>query len=487
MNILLIRPVTNKMPIIIPNLGLGYLSSQLKKHGHSVTILDCAKLNYDYKDFKNFLDSGNFDIAGFQLFTCDFSSVRKMAEIVKEVDSDIITIAGGPHISGLPEHTMKEIRNLDYGFYGEAEIGIVKFCDYISKTENSSKEKETELEADSGTDVYNKRETVTLSEIPGLIYRNGDEVLVNDRNAVEDLDSLDFPDWESIDPNTYPHAPHGTFTKSLPAAPVITSRGCPYSCTYCGVKSTTGRRLRMRSPENIISEIELLIKKYGVKEIHIEDDNFTFNRERVVEFCNLLLDKNIKINWACPNGVRLDTLDEELLRLMEKAGCYSFAVGIESGSPGILKDMRRQVTVEKMREKIMLIASTTKIKMTGFLMAGYPTETIEDIKETIKFVNSLPLNRAQYSNFLPLPGTKIFDDLMEKGEIDLDSLSWDNFQDNAITYSPPGITPEQLHKILKSAFYRFYFRPKIIINLLKEIHSFNQFKFVLARFIDIFK
>ena len=131
MNILLVRPVTNKMPIIIPNLGLAYLSSQLKKHGHSVTILDCAKLNYGYKDFKNFLDSGNFDIAGFQLFTCDFSSVRKMAGIVKEINSDIITIAGGPHISGLPEHTMKEIVNLDYGFYGEAEIGIVKFCEYI--------------------------------------------------------------------------------------------------------------------------------------------------------------------------------------------------------------------------------------------------------------------------------------------------------------------------------------------------------------------
>jgi anaerobic magnesium-protoporphyrin IX monomethyl ester cyclase len=470
MNILLVRPVTNKMPIIIPNLGLGYLSSQLKKHGHSVTILDCAKLNYGYKDFKNFLDSGNFDIAGFQLFTCDFSSVLKMAGIVKEVNSDIITIAGGPHISGLPEHTMKEIVNLDYGFYGEAEIGIVKFCEYIS---GKGKDKE--------------KETTGKSDIPGLIFRKGDEILVNERNAIENLDSIDFPDWESIDPNTYPHAPHGTFTKSLPTAPIITSRGCPYSCTYCGVKSTTGRRLRMRSPENIISEIELLIKKYGVKEVHIEDDNFTFNRERVVEFCNLLLDKNIKINWACPNGVRLDTLDEELLKLMEKSGCYSFAVGIESGSPGILKDMRRQVTVEKMREKIMLIANTTKIKMTGFLMAGYPTETIEDIKKTIKFVNSLPLNRAQYSNFLPLPGTKIFDDLMEKGEIDLKSLSWDNFQDNAITYSPPGISLKQLHKILKSAFYRFYFRPRIIINLLKEIHSFNQFKFVLARFIDIFK
>ncbi|MDD3521014.1 MAG: radical SAM protein [Actinomycetota bacterium] len=515
MNILLVRPVTNKMPIIIPNLGLGYLSSKLKKHGHSVTILDCAKLNYGYKDFRNFLNTKEFDIAGFQVFTCDFSSVQKMIDIVKEVNSNIITIAGGPHISGLPEHTMKTIRNLDYGFYGEAEIGIVKFCDYISGMTNNSGEKETILETRSET--YNKgvtgagkeieteaktdtgkrtesgtgdntiRETVSLSEIPGLIYRNGNEVLVNERKATEDLDSLDFPDWESIDPNTYPHAPHGTFTKSLPAAPIITSRGCPYSCTYCGVKNNTGKRLRMRSPENIISEIELLIEEYGVKEIHIEDDNFTFNRERVVEFCNLLLDRNININWACPNGVRLDTLDEELLKLMEKAGCYSFAVGIESGSPRILKDMRRQVTIEKMREKIMLIANTTKIKMTGFLMAGYPTETIEDIKETIKFVNSLPLNRVQYSNFLPLPGTRIFDELLEKGEIDLGSLSWDNFQDNAIIYSPPGIPQEELHKILKSAFYKFYFRPRIIINLLKEIHSFNQFKFVFARFIDIFK
>jgi radical SAM superfamily enzyme YgiQ (UPF0313 family) len=425
-----------------------------------------------------------------------------MTDIVKEVSPYIITIAGGPHISGLPKHTMKTIKNLDYGFYGEAEVGIIKFCDYIYQAARQTKEEscfKNELIAVPETDTkarqLNKKETankekknkIKISDIPGLIYRKGDEVLVNEREVIEDLDSMDFPDWNQIDPNTYPHAPHGTFTKFLPVAPVITSRGCPYLCTYCGVKNNTGRRLRMRSPKNIISEIELLVKKFRVEEIHIEDDNFTFNRERVIDFCKLLIDKKINISWACPNGVRLDTLDKELLMLMEKSGCYSFAVGIESGSPRILKDMQLRVTVEKMREKIMLIANTTKIKMTGFLMIGYPTETIEDIKETVRFVNSLPLNRVQYSNFLPLPGTQIFNDLLKKGEISLDKLSWDNFQDNAIIYSPPGITPRQLKSILKRAFYRFYFRPKIIMNLLKEIHSFNQLKFVFARFVDIFK
>lgn len=314
-----------------------------------------------------------------------------------------------------------------------------------------------------------------------------DMVKEYDSKIIEDLDSLDFPDWELINPNTYPHAPHGTFTKALPAAPIITSRGCPYTCTYCGVKSNAGNNLRKRSYENIISEIELLINNYGVKEIHIEDDNFTFDRQRVVDFCNMLLDKDLKIYWSCPNGVRLDTLDKELLLLMERSGCYSFAVGVESGSPKILKDMHRHITVEKMKEKINLIAKNTNIKMTGFVMAGYPTETLDDIKETIRFVNSLPLDRVQYSNFLPLPGTRIFDELLQKKEISLNTLDWDGFQDNSIIYSPPGITKKQLQKIIKKAFCRFYFRPRIIFSLLKEIHSFNQFKFVFSRVIDIFK
>jgi anaerobic magnesium-protoporphyrin IX monomethyl ester cyclase len=464
MKILLVRPVTNKMPIIIPNLGLAYLARQLENHAHEVDILDCAKLNYTHDNFKDYLAVNKFDMIGVQIFTCDFTSAWKMIDIVKESNNNIITIAGGPHISGVPEYTMNTIKNLDYGFCSEAEIGIVKFCDFIS--------------GKIGFDI---------SEIPGLIYRENGEVKINKNQVFENLDLIDFPQWDLINPNTYPHAPHGTFTKSLPIAPVITSRGCPYSCKYCGVKTNTGIRFRKRSPENIISEIELLKNKYGIREIHIEDDNFTFDRERVIKFCNTLLDKKLDIYWACPDGVRLDTLDKELLQLMEKSGCYSFAVGLESGSPKILKDMNRKITIETMIEKVNLIASETKIEMTGFMMAGYPTESVEDIEKTIKLALSLPLSKVQFSNFVPLPGTKIFDELIEKKEISLDTFPWDSVQDNRIIYSPPGILPNQLHQIIKKGFFKFYFRPSIMLRLLKEIHSFSQFKIVLQRVVDIFQ
>ena len=463
MKILLVRPVTDKMPIIIPNLGLGYLAAQLKKHGYEVEILDCAKLGYGFDDYRKFLKDNRFDVVGIQVFTCDFSSAKKMIEMTKEVSPGSITMAGGPHISGLPNYTMNTVRGLDYGFRGEAEIGLVRFCDHISG---------------KGVDV---------SDVPGLIYRKGSDIYMNERAVFEKLDELDFPDWELIDPNKYPVAPQGTFTRRLPVAPIITSRGCPYECTYCGVVSNTGRRFRTRSPENVIAEIELLVKKYGVREIHVEDDNFTLDRNRVVKFCTMLMERKIDISWACPNGVRLDSLDAELLKLMEKAGCYSFAIGIESGSSKILKDMNRRVNLQTMSEKIGLIASETKIRMTGFAMAGYPTETLDDIEKTIDFTLSLPLSRVQYSNFLPLPGTKVFDDLVERKEIALEGLDWDGFQDNRIVYSPPGISPEKLHALMKRGFFKFYFRPRIILGLLMEIHSFEQFKIVLKRVVDIFK
>lgn len=463
MKTLLVRPVTDKMPIIIPNLGLGYLASQLEKYGHETEILDCAKLKYGFDDFRAFLTRRRFDAVGVQVFTCDFSSARKMFDIVKAVDSSTITIAGGPHISGLPEHTMNTVPSLDYGFCGEAEIGLPRFCDLLSGSGKAA-----------------------VADVPGLVYRKDGKVLINERRIVEELDELDFPDWRLIDPKTYPVAPQGTFTKRLPVAPVITSRGCPYECAYCGVESNTGRRLRKRSPANIIAEIEFLVNRYGVREIHIEDDNFTFDRRRVLDFCAMLIDRKIDISWACPNGVRLDTLDAELLKLMERSGCYSFAIGIESGSPKVLKAMNRKMSLETLKEKVALIARTTKIRMTGFAMAGYPAETLDDIDETIRLTLSLPINRVQYSNFLPLPGTRIFSDLLKSGEISLDTLDWDSFQDNRIVYSPPGMSGAQLRAAMKKGFFRFYFRPGIILSLLKEIHSFEQFVIVMKRVLDIF-
>jgi radical SAM superfamily enzyme YgiQ (UPF0313 family) len=347
---------------------------------------------------------------------------------------------------------------------GESEIGLPKLIRYI----------------ESGN-------TIDLNSIEGLSYRMGGNVIVNKRAHLNNLDDIPFPSWDLIDPRTFPVAPQGSFSKSLPIAPIITSRGCPFQCTYCAVVVTTGRNFRMRSVDNIIEEIKYLQKNFGIKEIHIEDDNFTLVKSRVIEFCERLKEENIHINWACPNGVRLDTLDRELLQSMEAAGCYSFAVGIESGSPEIVSDMKRKETVEIMIEKTNLIASATKIRMTGFFMMGYPSETRSDMEKSIKLSLKVPLHRAQFSNFLPLPGTEIYNRLIQRGDITAESMKWDLFQNNRVVYTPEGISEKELRKIMRKAFARFYFRLPVILGLLGEIHSLGQSRTIIRRVFDVFR
>ena len=464
MKVLLVRPPSFKMPIVIPNLGLGYLASVLRKNNHQVTILDCAQKKFDYQKYRDYLVEEKPDIVGVQMYTCDFSSSKKCVDVAKELNRNIVTIIGGPHPSGDPEGTMKYLKNIDFAFSGEAELGLPKLLRYI---ESPDKDK-----------IYS---------IEGLIYRQQKQIIENKRGCVSNLDDISFPSWDLIDPRTYPAAPHGSFSKSLPIAPIITSRGCPFQCTYCGVAVNSGRLFRTRSVNNIIEEIKHLQKSFGIKEFHIEDDNFTLVKSQVIEFCERLKEENISIDWACTNGIRLDTLDKELLQNMESAGCYSFSVGIESGSPRIIKDMKRSETLETMIEKINLVSSTTNIRMTGFFMMGYPDETRMDIEKTIELAMQLPLHRAQFSNFLPLPGAEIYDRLIKNKELSPDSIQWDLYQNNRIVYSPKGISEKELRSLMRKAFARFYFRLPIILGLLKEIHSLSQLSTIIRRFIDVFR
>ena len=464
MKVVLIRPPNFKMPIIIPNVGLGYLASVLRNNKHRVMILDCAKEKINHRKYRDYLLREKPDIVGVQMYTCDYNSVKQCIDIVKELNRDAITIVGGPHPSGDPEGTMEVFKNADFAFSGEAELGLPKLLEYI--------------ESPYGFEI---------NSIEGLIYRRQGEIVKNKRGYFSNLDDIPFPSWDLIDPRSYPVAPHGSFSKSLPIAPIITSRGCPFQCTYCGVRVNTGRNFRTRSADNVIQEIKYLQQSFGIKEIHIEDDNFTLVKSRVMEFCKRLEEENISIDWACTNGVRLDTLDKELLQNMENAGCYSFSVGIESGSPRVISDMKRSETLEIMIEKINLISSVTKIRTTGYFMMGYPTETRKDIEKTIELAMKLPLHRAQFSNFLPLPGTEIYDYLIKSGKISPDIIKWNLYLNNRIVYSPEGVSKREMRRLMRKAFARFYFRMRIILGLLKEIHSLSQLNTVIRRFFDVFR
>lgn len=445
----------------MPSLGLGYLASELLRDKHEVRILNCLKEKLTYESFANLIREESYDIYGFQMFSYDVSSVKKHLEIVRSINPSAITVAGGAHPSGDPIGTLKSLKALDFAFCGEAEIGFRKF---VKDIEHDGKNK-------------------NWSGIPGLIWRKGGEVTVNPAEMVFDLDSLAFPAWELQRPDEYPRAPHGAFANNFPTAPIIISRSCPFQCTFCAGKSISGTRLRKRSIKNVISEIEYLSAKFGVKEIHIEDECFTIHKSLVMEFCKELAKSRTRITWSLPSGIRLDSIDRNLLKTMEEAGCYSVAVGIEFGSQRILDRAKKKLTLEMIREKIALI-NETKIKVTGFFMLGFPGETKEEMRSTIELSLQLNLDRAQFNNFMPLPGSDLWNELGEKGL--LKNIDFDKFFVHNVAYVD-GMSAAELKWLQRQAYLRFYLRPKIVMRLIKEITSFSHLKYLFTRFVDAIK
>jgi anaerobic magnesium-protoporphyrin IX monomethyl ester cyclase len=456
MDVLLVKPV-NYSHQIVPPLGLGYLATALSRNGHRVALLDCIKERMDFDRFEQYLRKHPADMVGFQTFSCDLKNVARQAEIAKRVRPGIVTVAGGPHPSALPEQTVRENPALDFALAGEAETGLPMLA--------------AELE--------NGR--MGFEHVPGLVWRNEHAVRCNAPALVDDLDSLGFPMWELIDPRDYPVAVSGFFYKNAPIAPIVTTRGCPHLCTFCGGRAVSGRKLRRRSPGNVIREIEMLKADYGVREFQILDDNFTASRKFVSEICTELIERKLNMTWCLPNGVRIDTLNDDLLTLMRKAGCYEFAVGIESGSQRVLDHMKKHLTLEQIERGVSMV-SRHGINVNGFFITGYPWGDEDDIRKTIEFACKLDLRRANFTNFLPLPGTESTRLLMEEGR--LNDVDWSEMFYAKTAFAPPGMTKAELKRWQRRAFLRFYLRPRQIIAMISDVQSLSHLKVVVRRSLD---
>lgn len=363
---------------------------------------------------------------------------------------------GGPHVSGVKDDIFKEFKTIDYAFHGEVDTIFPLFL----------------------KNLLNKGD---VSNTKGLIWQKNGKISINPPHFEDNLDKIGMPAWELMEPRAYKGAPQGAVFRNKPIAPILTSRGCPYNCTFCANHITHGRKVRMRDIRLVLDEIEYLQKEYGVKEIHIIDDNFAANKTRVLEFCDGVLKRNLKFTLTFPNGIRLNSLDEEVLKKLKEIGCYSVIVGIESGSQKVLNDMKKSLTLDIIEKKVKLI-NHYGIDATGFFIIGYPTETPETIEATINFAKRLELKRAHFSLFLPLPGTEITEQLKKEGK--LKDTDWSKLSYTNALFTPPGITPEQLKKYQHKAFHSFYFRPKIIFYMLREIKSMEQLKMLLKRAID---
>ncbi|MCX5703136.1 MAG: radical SAM protein [Candidatus Omnitrophica bacterium] len=294
---------------------------------------------------------------------------------------------------------------------------------------------------------------------------------------IENLDSLPYPDWKQINPAGYKKAPHGGLVKTFPVAPIISTRGSPFECTFCSSPFLWDRTIRFRSPENIVGEIEYLIDEFKVREIHFEDDNLTLKREHIEGVCNIILKRNIKINWATPNGVRADTLDWNLLRLMKESGCYSLAFGIESGNQEILNRAKKKTNLETI-EKTVRLAKKLGIITQGFFIFGLPGETEKTIQETIDFAKRLPLDKAQFLILDILPGSQLWDGLRRDRVV-----NWNYKSYQEATWVPEGLDGPRLRRSVGYAFRSFFFRPRQILFLLKYF-KVAQTPFIIKRIID---
>jgi len=427
-------------------IGFGYLAAVLEKNDVDVSIID---LNFSDKKILKKLKSS--DVVGISTMTKTFSSALNTAKQIKEIDPDIPIVFGGHHPSVAAESCLS-YPEIDYCVIGEGEY---TFLDLVKSLENNS----------------------NINKVKGIAFRNNGEIKYTEsRQLIKNLDELPFPAYHLFNKRDYFYSIIGVGNvKKIPWVSIVTSRGCPFQCIFC--KRIYGQTFRARSPENVLAEMEFLVSKYKIKEFLIVDDNFTLIKERAEKICDLIIEKGLDIVFRFPNGMRADSVDFALLKKLKKAGMYKTAFGIESGSSRMLKLMKKNLNLDRIRKTVKM-CRILGIKTIGFFIIGLPGETCESALQTIKFAKELPLDDVAFYPATPYPGTEFFYWAIEKGYLKPEHLDWSKF--DLLNYTSvcrtDDLTSEEIAELVKKASREFYFRPITLVRKLLDIHSFKELR-----------
>lgn len=377
-----------------------------------------------------------------------------------------MTIAFGTHVTPIPKETMRSYPSLDYVLYGEPDLTVRDLIDSLEGRHGERNAAIRALFAKHDAEYMPVRIEGTEAgkdRIKGLVWRRGQEIVVNPtRPFVSDLDDLPIPRHDLLPLMQY-RMPliKGPFTF------IVTSRGCPAGCTFCIKHVSYQNSVRLRSPEKLVEEI-LLLKSLGIHNIHMYADLFTVNREQVMELCNLLIEVDLRIRWTCNS--RVDFVDEEMLHLMARSGCWYISWGLESGNEEILKKARKGIRPQQ-AERALRWSKEAGIKNWGYFIIGLPGETEETIRETIHFAKKLPLDIALFHVAAPYPGTPLFFTVVENGWF-RPGTRWEQVDmDKGTVLDYPGLPAERLLYWQKRAFREWAFRPGPILTYLKMLLS----------------
>jgi len=374
---------------LVQPLGILYLVGALRRDldppPSEIRVIDYALSGSTHQSLSRDIESFAPDLVGISGLTVEADLMLQVARQARNSSSRPVVVAGGPHATSDPAHLLG-LGTVDVVVVGEGEQTLPELVSCL-------------------------RCGGELRDVPGLALPGGDgsPVLTPQRALVTDLDRLPDPAWDTIPMADYSANPVYTMCQSLKAplvAAVMTSRGCPFGCFYC--HKYFGRKVRARSPENVLAELEQLYHRHGVREIHLIDDFFNFDLDRVREICRLIVARGLDINIAFPNGIRGDRLDEETLRALKRAGTYKLYVAVESGSPRVQRYIGKRMDLEALERNIALAAGMG-ITVSAFFMLGFPTETREEMEQTIRFALRSRLHGANFYKVIPYPGTKLAD------------------------------------------------------------------------------
>lgn len=425
----------------MPSLGLAYIYSSLEEAGCNVSFQDYQCRKVSIEEILSYIDRGQFDVVGMQTYVSNINKCLTMAEIIKDRRPDTKVLLGGPHATIFPDMVIKHPA-VDFVCVGEGEITCKELVEYLYR--------ETEPKDVSG--LYYKDRDGNIRKNPG-------------RPFVKDLDSLPVPKYEIFNPAQYYPAVH---IRGKRVFNFITSRGCPYKCSFCAATKIWGNRYRHHSVERSINEMKILKEKLNVDSLQIYDDNFTTNKSRVKRLCKKMIDENIGLQWIC--YTRADALDdEEMLLLMKKAGCYMIVVGIENGNERLLKLINKSLDLTVAQKNIQLTRKVGLNVLSSF-MIGLPSEAMEEIEKTITFSKNIGLTYATFPIFAPYPGTPIYEMAQKYGTIKNDNFDVFSRWGNGV-YSSGDLTPETYRTMQTKAFLSFYLRPNVIWRIIREFSA----------------
>ncbi len=411
----------------LPPLGLCYIASVLEEAGHEVRIMDCPTYKQTQQDVVNEVLSWKPEIIGLAAITILIDRAIEITKAIKETSPKTIVVIGGPHPTQMPEETLRDT-GCDIVIKGEAEL---TFRDIATDPKPFLKQKIVE-----GT-------------------------------MVKDLNTFPLPARHLLDMKRYNSLPNN-YKVSENVFQMMTTRGCPYTCTFC---ASANGKYRQRSVENVIKEIKHLKEKYNVQEIAFWDDIFTMNKKWVLDFCKALETENIKIAWTCES--RLDLINEEIVQAMAKAGCWNMFFGIESGDQEILDNIKKKTTLEMVRKGIAMVKKTG-MEVRGSFILGLPGETPEKGKKTIDFAIELDPDYAQFSIATPFPGTELWDTADKWGTLEKNFKDYHIFAPVFLVHGYPNI--KELQKMQHLAFKKFYLRPSYILKRISRIRNLRDVK-----------